>query len=98
MEYDLDGYAIDASQSYLDRLQLTNEEILHSHFSEGCQIVGWDRAKYNDFWREVRSGKSKRIAMRQNINGTELQLLEFYLPIKNHAGKVYKVIKLSFEV
>ena len=98
VEYDLDGYAIDASQSYLDRLQLTNDAILHSHFSEGCQIVGWDRAKYNDFWREVRSGKSKRIAMRQNINGTELQLLEFYLPLKNHAGKVYKIIKLSFEV
>ena len=98
VEYDLDGYATDASQSYLDRLQVTREEVLHSHFSEGCQIVGWNRAKYNDFWRDVRSGKSKRISMQQNINGTELQLLEFYLPLKNHTGKVYKIIKLSFEV
>ncbi len=98
VEYDLDGYAVDASQSYIDRLQVPREEILHTHFSEGCQIVGWNRVKYNDFWREVRSGKSKRIAMQQNINGTELQLLEFYLPLKDHAGKVYKIIKLSFEV
>lgn len=98
VEYDLDGYATDASQSYLDRLQVTREQVLHAHFSAGCQIVGWNRAKYNDFWRDVRSGKSKRISMQQNINGTELQLLEFYLPLKNHAGKVYKIIKLSFEV
>ncbi|MGP1362310.1 MAG: GAF domain-containing protein [Bacteroides sp.] len=98
VEYDLDGYATDVSPNYLERLQITREEVINKHFSEGSSMDGANRAKFNDFWREVRSGKSKRTSMTQNVNGNELQLLEFYLPLKDQTGKVYKIMKLSFEV
>lgn len=98
VEYNLDGFAINASANYLERLQVTRAQIVHTHFSDGCEIPGWDRRRFEAFWNEVRSGKSRRIEMRQHIGETEITVLEFYLPLKDTQNHVYKILKLSFEL
>ena len=98
VEYSLDGYATDVSQNYLERLNLTRAQVLHSYFAEGSQIPNWNKSAYHLFWEDVRAGKSRRLEMTQIVNEKELHLLEFYLPVKDPDGRVYKVMKLSFEV
>lgn len=98
VEYNLDGFAINASANYLERLQVTRSQIVQTHFSDGCEIPGWDRRRFETFWNEVRSGKSRRIEMHQHIGDTDISVLEFYLPLKDHNHRVYKVLKLSFEL
>lgn len=98
VEYNLDGFAINASNNYIERLQMTRSQVIHTHFSDGCELPGWDRKRFEAFWNEVRSGKSRRIETKQRIGDTEISVLEFYLPMKDAQQRVFKILKLSFEV
>ncbi len=96
VEYDTEGYITEVGARYLQLLGKTREMLLHTYFSDSLHVEGWGRKEYEQFWREIRNGQTRQVDALVRLPGADQLMHEFYIPIKDGDGRVFKVIKLSY--
>ncbi len=96
VEYDTEGYITEVGARYLQLLGKTREMLLHTYFSDSLHVEGWGRKEYEQFWKEIRNGQTRQVDTLVCLPGADQLMHEFYIPIKDGDGRVFKVIKLSY--
>lgn len=96
VEYDTEGYITEVGARYLQLLGKSREMLLHTYFSDSLHVEGWGRKEYEQFWREIRNGQTRQVDALVRLPGADQRMHEFYIPIKDGDGRVFKVIKLSY--
>lgn len=96
VEYDTEGYITEVGARYLQLLGKSREMLLHTYFSDSLHVEGWGRKEYEQFWREIHNGQTRQVDALVRLPGADQIMHEFYIPIKDGDGRVFKVIKLSY--
>jgi len=95
IEYDLDGYIQNVNDNYLNLVGLSKDEVIGSHHSLNMEFTEKQKAEYDKFWKDLRTGNVKKETTKVNVNNKELVFAETYTPIRNAEGEVYKILKIS---
>ena len=95
IEYDLDGYIQNVNDNYLNLVGLSKDEVLGTHHSLNMEFSEKQKAEYEKFWKDLRTGNVKKETTKVNVNNKELVFAETYTPIRNAEGEVYKILKIS---
>ncbi|PJE56534.1 chemotaxis protein [Marinomonas sp. BSi20584] len=96
IEFSLDGIILNANDNFLKSMGYSKSQIIGKHHKMFCDSKEVESSKYQDFWRQLRSGKfvSERFK-RFDSHGNAVWLEASYNPVHDDSGKLYKVIKLA---
>ncbi|MBS3022433.1 PAS domain S-box protein, partial [Acidiphilium multivorum] len=94
-----DGTIIDANDSFLRLMGYGAADIIGRHHRIFVTVTERDSAAYGEFWQRLRggafcSGEFRRIAK----SGHDVWLRASYVPVRNRAGKVAKVVKVALDI
>jgi methyl-accepting chemotaxis protein len=95
IEYDLDGYIQNVNDNYLNLMGLSKDEVLGTHHSLNMEFSEKQKAEYDKFWKDLRTGNVKKETTKVKVNNKELVFAETYTPIRNAEGEVFKILKIS---
>ncbi|WP_321396169.1 PAS domain-containing methyl-accepting chemotaxis protein [Emcibacter sp.] len=99
IEFTPEGKILDANQLFLDAVGYDLSEIKGQHHSMFVLPAYRESGDYKKFWENLRQGKHQSaIFKRIGQGGHEIWLRASYVPIKNSAGKVVKVVKFATEI
>ncbi len=98
VEYDLDGFIIFVNDAYLNLLDLKREEVIGKHHKYKIELSEKEEKEYENFWKELIRGKTKKEINNFIVNGKNIWLLETYTPIRDEKGKVYKILKIALDI
>jgi PAS domain S-box-containing protein len=98
VEYSPEGFITKANDNYLNLLNLNRSEVLGSHHSDKMEFTEKQRAEYDIFWNELKSGKTRKEKTKYTIKGTVLNFIEVYTPILDENGDVKKILKIANEI
>lgn len=94
-----DGTILDANANFLKALGYALAEIKGQHHRMFCRPENRDTPAYQQFWADLRSGKSVSGEFRHNgAGGRHLWIQSTYVPIKNSSGEVTKVVEYCNDV
>ncbi len=99
IEFDMNGYVIDANSNFLSALKYSLEEIKGKHHSLFVEQKCRETSDYKLFWDKLRNGifdagQYKRIAK----DGSEVWIQASYNPIMDLNGKPMKVVKYATNI
>jgi len=99
IEFELDGTIVKANKNFLDALGYTLEEIRGKHHSMFVEPALRAGEEYRRFWEklkrgEYQAGQYKRIGK----GGREIWIEASYNPIRDLAGKPFKVVKYATDI
>jgi methyl-accepting chemotaxis protein len=99
IEFDPAGLILSATESFLHAMDYGLDEVKGKHHRMFCEESFTKSAEYRQFWDslnrgESHSGEFKRFAK----GGRPIFIQATYIPIMDHTGKVFKVIKYAFDV
>lgn len=97
IEYDLNGVITDINDSYLQLVGRSRNEVVGTHHSDDMVLSDKQKANYNAFWESLRAGIGKKLRTQIRVQGSTLELLETYIPVRDSDGKISKIMKLAFE-
>ena len=94
-----DGTITDANDNFLQLVGYRIGEIAGRHHRIFLSAEERDAAAYGEFWQRLRggafcSGEFRRIAK----SGGDVWLRASYVPVRNRAGKVVKVVKVALDI
>lgn len=95
VEYDENGTIIKVNDNYLDLLNLDRSVVIGMHHSEKIQFTEEQKDNYQLFWKDLKSGKSRKEKATYKIDGEEKVFIEVYTPIFNENGTLSKILKIS---
>lgn len=95
IEYDSKGYITSINDAYLVLLGLSREEVVGTHHSEKLDLSPEQKREYDAFWNSLRDGIPQKQVSRFTVSNQSFVFQETYTPIKNEAGDVYKILKIS---
>lgn len=99
IEFEMDGTILTANDTFLRTMGYTLDEIKGRHHS---LFVGEAVAKtpeYKQFWESLNRGEAQiNTFKRLSKSGKEVWLDAIYTPIRDLAGKPYKVVKFASDV
>ncbi|OCX42432.1 chemotaxis protein [Campylobacter ornithocola] len=99
IEFQTDGTIITANENFLKTMNYSLDEIKGKHHSMFCLPEVVKSQRYVDFWRDLKSGKSRNGLFRRIAKGgKDIYLEANYLPIINQNNEVYKVIKFANDI
>ncbi|HNT41870.1 MAG TPA: GAF domain-containing protein [Tenuifilaceae bacterium] len=98
VEYDLGGNVINVNDSYIRLVGVPREQIIGSHHTQNLILNDKQKKEYGTFWENLKAGVSKKLRTTITSGGRSIELLETYIPVRDVDGKVFKVMKLAFEV
>lgn len=99
IEFDIDGHVIAANDLFLDTVKYPIEEIEGKHHQIFCDPIYAKSREYENFWRELKAGKSQTGEFkRKDKHGNDIWLLASYTPVLNAQGEVAKFIKLAQDI
>ncbi|MCV3374471.1 PAS domain-containing methyl-accepting chemotaxis protein [Campylobacter lari] len=99
IEFQTDGTIISANENFLKTMNYSLDEIKGKHHSIFCLPEVVKSQRYVDFWRDLKSGKSRNGLFRRIAKGgKDIYLEANYLPILNQNNEVYKVIKFANDI
>ncbi|HEF1622343.1 TPA: PAS domain-containing protein [Campylobacter lari] len=99
IEFQTDGTIISANENFLKTMNYSLEEIKGKRHSMFCLPEVVKSQRYVDFWRDLKSGKSRNGLFRRIAKGgKDIYLEANYLPILNQNNEVYKVIKFANDI
>ncbi|EAK0822902.1 PAS domain-containing protein [Campylobacter lari] len=99
IEFQTDGTIISANENFLKTMNYSLDEIKGKHHSMFCLPEVVKSQRYVDFWRDLKSGKSRNGLFRRIAKGRKDIYLEAnYLPILDQNNEVYKVIKFANDI
>lgn len=99
IEFDLEGFVLDANENFLNTVGYTMEEIRGQHHRIFCDPAYASSADYRKFWEQLAqgdfdSGEYKRITK----EGNEVWINAAYNPISGPDGIPYKVVKFATDI
>ena len=99
IEFDIDGTILRANSNYLDLTGYTSNELRGRHQRVLLDPVDAEGEQYQAYWRrlvqgEWVSGVFRRVAK----DGREFWIDGSYNPIRDHHGRVYKVVEFATDV
>ena len=99
VEFDMDGHVLSANDLFLDATGATLAQILGQHHSRFLSEEECQSAQYRDFWPKLARGEPQIGQFRRVAgDGRILWLNATYNPIRDPAGRPYKVVKLATDV
>ncbi len=99
IEFNPDGNILTANANFLAAVGYAREEIVGKHHSIFVLPSERDSDGYRSFWAKLKSGEpSQGEICRLAKGGRELWLSASYLPVRDSAGAVYKVVKIASDV
>jgi PAS domain S-box-containing protein len=98
IEFDINGYIINVNNNFLNIVQYGREEVLGKHHSILVSDDEFKSENYKRFWEELRNGIHK-VGEFQRFNkfGEKVWIRGAYNPVCDATGKVYKIIKFTFD-
>jgi len=99
IEFDTEGNVLSANQNFQDVMEYTAEAIKGKHHRIFCDQAAVASPEYQQFWPDLRSGKSKSGEFKRiTRTGREIWLQAVYAPVMDEVGRVVKVIKIATDV
>ncbi|ECK1937910.1 energy taxis response protein CetZ [Campylobacter lari] len=99
IEFQTDGTIISANENFLKTMNYSLDEIKGKHHSMFCLPEVVKSQRYGDFWKDLKSGKSRNGLFRRIAKGgKDIYLEANYLPILDQNNKAYKVIKFANDI
>ncbi|MBX1175657.1 energy taxis response protein CetZ [Campylobacter lari] len=99
IEFQTDGTIIGANENFLKTMNYSLDEIKGKHHSMFCLPEVVKSQRYGDFWKDLKSGKSRNGLFRRIAKGgKDIYLEANYLPILDQNNKAYKVIKFANDI
>ncbi|MFP4288063.1 MAG: GAF domain-containing protein [Bacteroidales bacterium] len=95
IEYDLDGKIINISDSYLELLKLSKNQVLGTKHADNMELTDEQKNNYQNFWNQIKNGATKSQESKINIQGQIYWLAETYTPIRDDKGNVFKIFKIA---
>ncbi len=97
LEYDLNGNVISVSDSFIQLIGVSREQIIGSHHADNLELSEEQKKEYGSFWDSLKAGVNKKVRSTISWKGKQYHLFETYIPIKDSDGRVFKIMKLAFE-
>ncbi|BES70516.1 PAS domain-containing methyl-accepting chemotaxis protein [Marinobacter nanhaiticus D15-8W] len=99
IEFTPDGHILTANPLFLGVVGYRLDEIQGKHHRMFCDADYAGSSEYRQFWSKLAEGKNQAGTFcRYDGKGNEIWLEATYLPVRNGEGRVYKVIKLAYDV
>jgi methyl-accepting chemotaxis protein len=99
IEFNLDGKIVNANSIFLKTVCYGRDEVLGQHHSIFVDPIEVKSRTYSKFWEDLREGKAQTGEFRRlSKSGNEIWINASYTPIKDPAGKVYKIIKFAQDI
>ncbi len=98
LEYDLDGYVINISDSYCKFLGISRDEAIGKHHAYRVEFSEEQKKEYKKFWEDLKNGIIKKEKTKLNINGKTYDLMETYAPIYDNEGNIIKIFKIANDI
>lgn len=96
IEFKLDGKIIDANENFLKAMGYSLQEIKGRHHSMFVEKHYRETQDYKTFWQNLRAGKYQAQRFKRiGQGGREVWIEASYNPVRNKAGKTYKVVKFA---
>ncbi|MFO7864246.1 MAG: PAS domain-containing protein, partial [Salinivirgaceae bacterium] len=98
VEYDMDANITDINNNMLNLFQLKRDQVV----GKKTGYYEFNSADKKDdqelIWDNLRQGKSAVNVSHSKYSGKEIYLKEYYYPLRNENGKVYKVVNIAFDI
>ena len=98
LEYDLNGYVTNISESYCKFLGITKEEAIGKHHSYKVEFSDNQKQEYKKFWDDLKNGKIKKEQTRITAKDQIYFLMETYAPIFDNDDNVIKIFKIANDI
>lgn len=93
------GEILEVSQKFADFMGYSKQELLGQHHRILFETAYTSRPEYTTFWRNLLEDKPLRDTFKYIKKNRETIFVGArYVPIKDAQGKVYRVVKLAFDV
>tara|TARA_R110002111_G_scaffold262289_1_gene337809 strand:+ start:93251 stop:95806 length:2556 start_codon:yes stop_codon:yes gene_type:complete len=99
IEFNMDGSIITANHNFCSTLGYSLDEIKGKHHSLFVEPEYKTSNEYRQFWENLNAGQNQ-VAEYKRIGkgGKEVWISASYNPIKNQAGKLFKVVKYASDI
>ncbi|MEQ8245268.1 GAF domain-containing protein [Fulvivirga sp.] len=99
IEFDADGYVINANQNFLDITGYYKDEVLGESHKLFASKDDKTSDTYKQFWKDLALGIAKYGEFeRVGKGGKTIQMVESYAPIKSRDGSVGKIMMVAVDV
>lgn len=99
IEFSHDGIILTANPLFLESMGYTLKEIVGQHHRIFCSPEESNSVEYSQFWQQLRRGESLSKKFRRLAKNNRPVWLEAnYVPVKDHNGKVFKIVKLANDI
>jgi PAS domain S-box-containing protein len=99
IEFKPDGTILTANGNFLAAMGYALEEIRGRHHSLFVDAATRDSADYRAFWASLARGEYHAAEFRRvGKGGREVWIQATYNPVRNRAGKVFKVVKFATDI
>ncbi|HRE62065.1 MAG TPA: PAS domain-containing protein, partial [Micropepsaceae bacterium] len=99
IEFKPDGTILTANRNFLDAIGYTLDEIKGRHHSMFVDAAEREGSAYRSFWTNLAAGEFKAERFKRIAKGgREIWIEASYNPVRNAAGKVYKVVKFATDI
>jgi len=99
IQFDLDGFIIDANDNFLNAVGYSLEEIKGKHHSMFVDPVYAQSHEYKEFWAKLRRGEYQAAEYKRfGKGGRPVWILASYNPIMDMDGKPFKVVKYATDI
>jgi len=99
IEFNLDGTIITANENFLKALGYTLAEIQGKHHRMFVEPSERDSAAYREFWASLNRGEYQAAEYRRiGKGGNEVWIEASYNPVRDAAGKPFKIVKFATDV
>ncbi len=99
IEFDTEGNVLLANQNFCDVMEYSADSLKGKHHRAFCDKETVNSVEYQQFWPELKSGKSKSGEFKRVArSGKELYLQAVYSPVTDETGRVVKVVKIATNV
>ncbi len=97
IEFDLNGYIINANEAFLKLLKLKRSEMVGKHQSD-FEKMDDDHIRGEEFWNRLKAGEIITDVKSFVIDGETIWLHQVYTPIVDADGEVYKILNLATNI
>jgi len=97
VEFDLNGYIINANKAILDLLDLKRSDMLGKHQSD-FEKMDASNVRSIEFWENLKSGGTVSEVNKIIVNNKVYWLHAVYTPISDADGKPYKILNLATDI
>jgi methyl-accepting chemotaxis protein len=99
IEFDPNGYILDANENFLNVMGYTFAEIIGQHHRMFVSPEYANTIEYQNFWKRLSSGEYfSNDYLRFGKNGKEVWIHASYNPIFNSRGDVIKIVKYASDI